>query len=189
MRGDLILAADRIGLQGRQRRSRARLFLAGDGHCYARCSARSAVPARRNIRRDLTCSCGRWPSVSIAASRGSCIFEPSLLLGPRIWQHFREPCDGEIGRRVAVGDRRHDAWGDKSERRQEADMAFAKTFEIGDFGKSRDTTEVEVFNPFAGLPRWRQAGHRGSPDSWRASRRVRARSPSRQRSSELPRAA
>jgi hypothetical protein len=29
-------------------------------------------------------------------------------------------------------------------------MAFAKTFEIGDFGKSRDTTEVEVFNPIRG---------------------------------------
>ena len=40
---------------------------------------------------------------------GPGVCEPSLLLAPGVGQSLRQPGDGEIGWRVAVGDRRNDA--------------------------------------------------------------------------------
>jgi len=58
--------------------------------------------------------------------------------------------DGEIGRRVALHDRRHDDRGHKRERCQQADMALAKTFVVSNLGECGDTTQPEVFNPSPG---------------------------------------
>ena len=73
--------------------------------------------------------------------------ELSLLVGPRVGQSLREPGDGEIGWRGALGDSRHDGRRHEGERRQKADVAFTKTFAVGDFGEGRDTTEPKVLNP------------------------------------------
>jgi hypothetical protein len=50
----------------------------------------------------------------------------SFLLSPRIRKRLGESRDGEIGWRGGVGDRRNDARRHEGERRQKADVAFAK---------------------------------------------------------------
>jgi hypothetical protein len=48
----------------------------------------------------------------------------------------------EISWRVALGDRCHDDRGHKCERREQADVALAQGFVIGDLGEDRDTTNA-----------------------------------------------
>src|SRR5712671_2873485 len=57
---------------------------------------------------------------------GRAFWKPLLLLGPRIRERLGEPGDGEVGRGVAIGDRRHDARRHEGERRQQADVALTE---------------------------------------------------------------
>jgi Integrase core domain len=89
--------------------------------------------------------------MSAAAREPRSLRELSFLLSPRIRKRLRESGDSEIGWRDAVGDRRNDARRHEGERRQKADLAFAKRFTLSDLDEGRDTTEPEVFDPSAGL--------------------------------------
>jgi hypothetical protein len=79
------------------------------------------------------------------------ILVPSLLLGPGVGQPLREPRNGGVSRHTPVGDCSNDPRGNEGERRQNADVALAKTFAFGNLGQRCDAAEPKLFDPTAGL--------------------------------------
>src|ERR1700674_2559751 len=69
----------------------------------------------------------------------------NLRICREILTKCREPGDGEIGWRVAVGARGNDARRNEGERSQQADVALAKTFAVRDLSETGNAPEPEVF--------------------------------------------
>jgi hypothetical protein len=75
----------------------------------------------------------------------------AVLIGPGVRHCFGEPGDGQAGRRVALNDRREDAWRHEGERRQQANVPLDLSLLLGDLREGRDPALSEVVNPSPGL--------------------------------------
>ena len=74
-----------------------------------------------------------------------------LLLSPAIGQRAGELCEGEIGRRGAVEERRHNPGRDEGERCQQTDVALDLSFLTGDHGETGGAAMRQIVDPLAGL--------------------------------------
>ena len=88
-------------------------------------------PLHRKLRRPQRRANRRLARTSLYGARRrvgvALYFVPSLLLGPGIGQPLREPGDGGVSHRAAVGDCCNDPRGKEGERSQNADVALAET--------------------------------------------------------------
>src|SRR5215216_5232537 len=77
--------------------------------------------------------------------------EALLLLGPARGQRARECREGEIGRRGAVEEGRHDPRRDKGERSEKPHVPFDLAFATGDRGEAGGAAVGQIVDPLARL--------------------------------------
>src|SRR6516225_9474928 len=91
---------------------------------------------------------GDAPELAVERRRSS--YSP-LLLSPAIGQRAGELCEGEIGRRGAVEECRHDPGRDEGERCQQPDVPLDLSFPPGDHGEAGGAAMRQIVDPLAGL--------------------------------------